>query len=62
MGVFREFLSNELGNNQFNLVHHVVEKPKDDVAYTDRSRFEKMVEYNPNVLTLKKGLNLNIDI
>ena len=62
MGQLREHLTKELGNNQFKLVHHVMEKPKDDIAYTDRSRFEKMVEINPNVLTLKKGLGLNIDI
>ena len=62
MGKLREHLSKALNNNQFKLVHHVVEKPKDDIAYTDRSRFEKMAEINPNVLTLKKGLGLNIDI
>lgn len=62
MGRLREHLSRELNNNQFKLVHHIVEKPKDDIAYTDRSRFEKMAEMNPNVLTLKKGLGLNIDI
>ncbi|MBR6437854.1 MAG: DNA polymerase III subunit gamma/tau [Bacteroidales bacterium] len=62
MGKLRDYLSKELNNNQFTLVHHIVEKPKDDIAYTDRSRFEKMAEMNPNVLTLKKGLGLNIDI
>ena len=62
MGQLRDHLSKELNNNQFKLVHHIVEKPKDDIAYTDRSRFEKMAESNPNVLTLKKGLGLNIDI
>ena len=62
MGKLREHLSNTLNNNQFTLVHHIVEKPKDDIAYTDRSRFEKMAEMNPNVITLKKGLGLNIDI
>ena len=62
MGKLREHLSKSLNNNQFKLVHLVVEKPKDDIAYTDRSRFEKMAEINPNVLTLKKGLGLNIDI
>ena len=62
MGQLREHLSKELNNNQFKLVHHIVEKPKDEVIYTDRSRFEKMAELNPNVITLKKGLGLNIDI
>ena len=62
MGQLREHLVKELNNNQFKLVHHIVEKPKDEVIYTDRSRFEKMAELNPNVLTLKKGLGLNIDI
>ena len=62
MGQLREHLAKELNNNQFKLTHHIVEKPKDEVIYTDRSRFEKMAEINPNVLTLKKGLGLNIDI
>lgn len=62
MGQLREHLAKELDNNQFKLTHHIVEKPKDEVIYTDRSRFEKMAELNPNVLTLKKGLGLNIDI
>ena len=62
MGLLRSHLAKELDNNQFKLVHHIVEKPKDEVIYTDRSRFEKMAELNPNVLTLKKGLGLNIDI
>jgi len=62
MGQLREHLAKVLDNNQFKLTHHIVEKPKDEVIYTDRSRFEKMAEINPNVLTLKKGLGLNIDI
>ncbi|MBO4568044.1 MAG: DNA polymerase III subunit gamma/tau [Bacteroidales bacterium] len=62
MAALRDFLAKELDNNQFKMVHHIVEKPKEDVAYTDRSRFEKMAEINPNVITLKKGLGLNIDI
>ena len=62
MGLLREHLYKALNNNQLTLVHHIVEKPKDDVIYTDRSRFEKMAEFNPNVVTLKKGLGLNVDI
>ena len=62
MSAFRDFLAKELDNNQFKLVHHIVEKPKEDKAYTDRSRFEKMAEINPNVVTLIKGLGLNIDV
>ncbi|MBR4837405.1 MAG: DNA polymerase III subunit gamma/tau [Bacteroidales bacterium] len=62
MALLKAHLANELCNNQFKLVHHVVEKPVDEIAYTDRSRFEKMAESNPNVLTLKKGLGLEIDI
>ena len=62
MGKLRDYLIKALDNNQFTFVSHIVEKPKDDIAYTDRSRFEKMAEMNPNVLTLKKGLGLNIDI
>lgn len=62
MALLREHLVKKLNNNQFTLAHHVVEKPVDDIAYTDRSKFEKMAELNPNVITLKNGLGLNIDI
>ena len=62
MGRLRDHLSKALDNNQFKLIHHIVEKPKDDIAYTDRSRFVAMAEKNPNVLTLQKGLGLNIDL
>lgn len=62
MALLREHLARTLDNNQFKLVHHVVERPVEEIAYTDRSKFEKLAELNPNVLTLKKGLGLNIDI
>ena len=62
IGLLRQHLAKELNNNQFTLVHHVVDKPVDDIAYTDRSKFEKMVEANPNVMTLKKGLGLEVDV
>jgi len=62
MQMLRDHLVMELDNNQFKLVHHIVDKPKDEVIYTDRSRFEKMAEMNPNVLTLKKGLGLEVDV
>ena len=62
MALLREHLTNRLNNNQFTLVHHIMEKPVDEIAYTDRSKFEKMSEYNPNVLTLKNGLGLVVDI
>lgn len=55
-------LSNELDNNQFKLVHHIVEKPVETILYTDRSRFEKMSEQNPNLITLVKGLGLQVDV
>ncbi len=62
MALLREHLAKRLNNNQFTLVHHIMEKPVDEIAYTDRSKFEKMSEYNPNVLTLKNGLGLVVDI
>jgi len=62
MALLRDYLVKRLNNNQFTLVHHVVEKPVDEIAYTDRSKFEKMAALNPNVITLKNGLGLNIDI
>lgn len=62
IGLLREHLIKELDNNCFELVYHIVEHPVDEIAYTDRSRFEKMAEANPNLLTLMKGLKLEIEV
>lgn len=62
IGLLREHLTKELDNNCFELVYHIVERPVDEIAYTDRSRFEKMAEANPNLLTLMKGLKLEIEV
>lgn len=62
IGLLREHLIKELDNNCFELVYHIVERPVDEIAYTDRSRFEKMAEANPNLLTLMKGLKLEIEV
>lgn len=62
IGLLREHLIKELDNNCFELVYHIVEHSVDEIAYTDRSRFEKMAEANPNLLTLMKGLKLEIEV
>ena len=62
MYALHEHLKNALHNNQFILKEEVVERPKEVVLYTDKQKFEKMVEDNPNVANIKESLNLQLDI
>lgn len=57
-----EYLKNTLHNNQFKLIEEVVERHVEDIPYTDRNKFKKMAEQNPNILYLKDSLDLQIDI
>ena len=62
MYALHEYLKNALHNNQFVLKEEVVERPKEVVLYTDKQKFEKMAEDNPNVANIKESLNLQLDI
>ena len=62
MYALHEFLKNALHNNQFILKEEVVDRPKEVVLYTDKQRFEKMATANPNIITIKESLNLQLDI
>ena len=61
MQSLREYLKAKLHNNQFTLVEEVVERPRETVLYTDKQKFEKMSSDNPNIVTIKNSLNLQID-
>lgn len=54
-------LKNELNNHSIVLKPILTEKQEQKTAYTDKEKFEKMVEKNPEILNLKKKLDLEID-
>ena len=62
MYALHEHLKNALHNNQFTLKELVVERPKETVLYTDKQKFEKMAEDNPNVNEIKESLGLQLGI
>ena len=62
MYALHEHLKNILHNNQFTLKEELVERPKEEVLYTDKQKFEKMAGDNPNVVKIKESLGLQLDI
>ncbi len=54
-------LKEKLNNFKISLKPVVVENQIKDVAYTDKDKFEKMIERNPDILKLKNKLDLEID-
>lgn len=62
MQSLHEYLKNALHNNQFVLKEEVVERPNEVVLYTDKQKFEKMANENPNLFTIKESLGLQLDI
>lgn len=62
MQLLHDFLKNALHNNQFVLKEEIVERPKENMLYTDKEKFEKMSKENPNIVTVKESLGLQLDI
>ena len=62
MHALHEYLKNALHNNQFVLKEEVVERPREVVLYTDKQKFEKMANENPNLFDIKESLGLQLDI
>ena len=62
MSALRNHLKNSLHNNQFNLVPELMERPAEIEAYTDKDKFEKMVEERPFLRTLQTELKLEGDL
>ena len=62
MGALRNHLKNSLHNNQFKLVPELMERPTEIEAYTDKDKFEKMVEERPYLRTLQTELKLEGDL
>ena len=51
-------LKSELKNHKIVLKPVVVEKQEKSIAYTDKEKFQKMVEKNPEILNFKNKLDL----
>ena len=62
MQALHEFLKKALHNNQFVLKEELLERPREVVLYTDKQKFEKMANDNPNLFDIKESLNLDINV
>ena len=62
MQALHEYLKKALHNNQFVLKEDVLERPREVVLYTDKQKFEKMANDNPNLFDIKESLKLDINI
>jgi len=58
----KHHLKQSLHNNQYHLKPEVVERPAEIEAYTDKDKFEKMVEERPYLRTLQTELKLEGDL
>ena len=58
----KHHLKQSLHNNQYQLKPEVVERPAEIEAYTDKDKFEKMVEERPYLRTLQTELKLEGDL
>ncbi len=62
MSALKHHLKNSLHNNQFSLKPELTERPAEIEAYTDKDKFEKMVEERPYLRTLQTELKLEGDL
>ena len=62
MSALKHHLKNNLHNNLFQLKPEVMERPAEIEAYTDKDKFEKMVEERPYLRTLQTELKLEGDL
>ncbi len=62
MSALKHHLKNSLHNNQYQLKPEVMERPAEIDAYTDKDKFEKMVEERPYLRTLQTELKLEGDL
>jgi DNA polymerase-3 subunit gamma/tau len=62
MSALKHHLKNSLHNNQYQLKPELMERPAEIEAYTDKDKFEKMVEERPYLRTLQTELKLEGDL
>lgn len=56
-----EFLRSRLGNDSINVISQVKEVQSKKIAYTNKEKFDHLVEKNPILLELKERLGLDTD-
>lgn len=57
----KQFLFQQFQNNQLSLDIRVTENKKEFIPYTNRDKFDYMVEKNPTLLNLVRDFNLRLD-
>ena len=62
MTALRSHLKNSLHNNLYKLEPEVMDKPAEIEAYTDKEKFEKMVQAHPELRKLQMELRLEGDL
>ena len=62
ISALKHHLKNSLHNNQFELKPELMERPAEIEAYTDKDKFEKMVEERPYLRALQTELKLEGDL
>ena len=62
MTALRSHLKNTLHNNQYKLIPDLMEKPAEIEAYTDKEKFEKLLEAHPELKRLQMELKLEGDL
>ena len=62
MSALKHHLKQSLHNNQFQLKPEVMDRPAEIDAYTDKEKFEKMVEERPYLRDLQTELKLEGDL
>ena len=62
MQALHDYLKKALHNNQFVLKEDLLERPREVVLYTDKQKFEKMANDNPNLFDIKESLKLDINV
>ena len=62
MSALKSHLKNTLHNNQYQLCPELMERPAEIEAYTDKEKFEKLVEIHPELRKLQIELKLEGDL
>jgi hypothetical protein len=62
MTALKHHLKQSLHNNQFQLKPELMDRPAEVEAYTDKEKFEKMVEERPYLRDLQTELKLEGDL
>ena len=59
--IILEFLRNKLENDKIEIATKIIEGEKSNIPYTNKDKFKKMLEENPNLVKLRIKLGLDPD-